>query len=203
MLTLQNRNETPPGGFRFRIDGLPNEFQWVGPTHSFNDLRNDIRKRCSANGLPVPSDAQIEHQICQTMPNGKCNDENGLPYNGIPMTGLNIETFKQGTATLVDWWWHGRKKVSADETIRRSQICSSCQYNVPIGHCAACAMKSVHDLVNQVVAGEQLPTDNLLNACSLCSCSLRAKVRIPLDVLKRHISESILTATPGHCWLRE
>ncbi len=202
MLTLQNKNETPPGGFRYRVDGLPPEFQWVGPTHSFNDLRNDIRKRCSANGVSVPSDSEIEDQICRSLGPGRCNDENGVPWSGGVNNGLNLATIRQGTVTLLDWFMNGRERVSLDEASRRSSICIKCQFNQPIGDCTACAMKGLRDLVNQIVANQTLPTDTHLGACAICQCSLVAKTRMGLDTIRRHTSQDQLNLLPEHCWIR-
>src|SRR5512139_3647701 len=189
-LRLPNRSQAPPGGWRYHIESLAERaphLVWVGPITTFNDLINEVNKRCSANGITPPDPLDVEDQICQNLPGGYCNDTHGFPTKRSGTFAVLASTFRQGTATLIQWWRNGRRRVSADEITRRSYICNACPENRPIEGCSACAMRGVHALVNEIVAGTELPTDSLLQACSICQCSLKAKVRMPVDDLLPHI----------------
>ena len=176
---------------------------WVGPITTFYDLRKEVHKRCEVNGIAPPEDMEMEDQICQGLPAGYCNDTYGFPTTVAGRFAVLAMTFKQGTATLARWWANGRRRVSKDEILRRTYICNACPENRPIEGCTACAMRGVHKIVNEIVAGTELPTDNLLQACGVCSCSLKAKTRIPLEDLKPHIPDSQWKRLPEKCWLRE
>ena len=205
-LRLPNRSQAPPGGWRYKIEALAERaphLVWVGPITTFYDLRTEVHKRCGANGITPPEDLEMEDQICQSLPAGYCTDTFGFPTKLSGRFAVLAQAFKQGTATMVTWFRHGRRRVDKDEILRRTYICNACPENRPIEGCSACAMRGVHKLVNEIVAGTELPTDNLLQACAICSCSLKAKTRLPLDDLLPHIPESQMKRIPEKCWLRE
>lgn len=204
-LRLTNRIQCPPGGWRYHVAALAERaphLVWVGPTHTFNDLRADVLKRCSANGITPPSDEELEDQICQNLPAGYCVDLDGMPTRKSGSFAVMSSTFKQGTKTLYSWWKNGMKRVSKDEIVRRSYICNTCPENRAIEQCSACAMKAIHSIVNEIVADTKLPTDSLLKACSICQCSLVAKVRLPIEDLTPHIPEAQFKKLPATCWIR-
>jgi len=205
-LRLSNRIQCPPGQWRYRVAALAEvapSLVWCGPTHTFNDLRDQVHKRCSSNGITPPSDEELEDQICQGLPAGFCTDEDGRPTRKSGTFAVMSATFKQGTKTLYSWWKNGMRRVDKDEIVRRSYICNECPENRAIEQCSACAMKGVRAIVNEIVANTKLPTDSLLKACSICQCSLEAKVRLPLDDLLPHIPAEQFARLPGKCWIRD
>lgn len=205
-LRLTNKLQTPPGGWRYRIEALAEvapHLVWVGPTHTFNDLRNMILKRCEANSITPPSDEAIEDQICQLVPPEFCIDGYGRINRAVSRFAVMSSTFKQGTKTLYNWWKNGSRRVDKDEIVRRSRICNQCPENRAIEQCSACAMRSVRSLINEVVANTKLPTDDLLQACAVCQCSLVAKVRMPLEDLLPHMPKDQMARLPSSCWLRD
>jgi hypothetical protein len=205
-LRLTNRIQSPPGGWRYRVEALAERaphLVWVGPMTTFNDLRTEVHKRCSANGLTPPSDSSLEDQLCQMLPTGYCVDVDGMPTRKAGSFAVMASTFKQGTKTLYSWWKGGMQRVSNDEIVRRSYICNECPENRSIEQCSACAMKGVRALINEIVANTALPTDQLLKACAVCQCSLPAKVRMPLETLLPHIPKDQFARLPSKCWLRD
>lgn len=206
MLHLANPNVSPPGAFRFHIAAFAEKaphLAWVGPHHSLSDLMADIRKRCTGNGVPIPTEAEVQDQICQRLPPGHCltQDNHDPATPGRLMT--TIGTFAQGTRTLFSWWKNGRRRVSREEAMRRSYICNICPWHSPIGNCSGCAMKPVRALINEIVGIEKYPTDAFLLSCGVCHCSLVAKVRMPKDDILPHMSESQKEQLWEKCWLRE
>lgn len=206
MLHLSNRNVGPPGSFRYRIVALADRapaLAMVGPYHSFRDLCNEVAKRCMANGLPVPSETAIEDQLCQSLPPGHCRDELGQVTLEPGNLALSLADVVQGTRTLASWFLNGRKRVTRDETVRRTYICNECPHNVSIAGCQGCSGHSLRALVNEVVANEPLPTDTMLGACNVCRCSLPAKVRMPLSDILPHMTADQKGQLWEKCWIRD
>lgn len=144
-LRLPNRSQAPPGSWRYRITALAERaphLVWVGPITTFNDLVVEVGKRCSANGITPPDPLDIEDQICQSLPAGYCNDSFGFPTRASGTFAVLAATFRQGTATLLTWWRNGRRRVDANEIVRRTYICNSCPENRPIEGCTACASRA-------------------------------------------------------------
>lgn len=205
MLRLPTLNETPPGQWRYRCPNLPNDIAWIGPFHAFQDLKDAVINRCRANSVtpPVNLDADIQDQICRNLPPGKCKDENGVPYMGAGQPpSLDLSHIKAATATLWSWMREGGQRVSKDEIYRRTLICAECPYNTPL-YCASCAEKSLRDLISAAVGGSSLPSDNLLHICGKCSCSLKAKTRLPVEIIRSHTSKDIMGSLPEKCWIKE
>lgn len=205
-LRLTNKYQTPPGGWRYRVEALADkapELVWCGPTHTYPDLYKMVLKRCEANGITPPSEEQFEDQICQHVPPEFCVDSEGRLNRAVSKFAVMSSTFKQGTKTLYSWWLHGRRRVSVDEIVRRTYICNQCPENRAIEQCSACAMKNVHAIVNEIVANTRLKTDDLLKACAVCQCSLIAKVRLPLEDLLPNIPKNQYAQLPTKCWLRD
>ena len=207
MLKLRTFSEAPPF-LRYRVPESGEVIPPVGQeVHNYNDLEDAVRAHYRANQLKVPANlpALIQDQLCRQIPSRFCSDENGnVLRDGSTIFGFNFDVVKQGTATLVDWFVRGgAEKVSTEETTRRSKICSTCAFNQPVPGCSSCNSASLHGLVNKIVGVLALPTDAALNGCSICGCSLKAKVRLPLDVLLRHTSPEQLNKFPAHFWMKE
>ncbi len=197
-IKLINRANCPPGGYNYF---QPETKQWFHAI-TFPDLRTKVINHRKVNNIPIGLliEEQIESDICSRTPPGWCErDGVGISSSGI---GTALETVKQGTATLFDWWKNDRRIVDQDELDRRSGICASCPFNQPY-NCPTCAMNALHVLVNNFIGAISGKYDNLLNACSKCGCSLKAKTRIPLDILQRHIPESQNNSLPEWCWVKK
>lgn len=205
MLHLSNPNIGVPGSFKYRINALAEKaprLAWVGPHHAFNDLYNDVANRCAANGVSVPSRAEVEDQVCQGLPSGYCLTEDNIPVIG-PGMQMGASTFIQGTKTLFFWWFHGKRRATREEAMRRAYICNICPWHKPLEGCTGCQMKEVRGLINQIIEGEPYPTDSLLQLCGVCGCSLIAKTRMLKEDLLPHMPESQKAQLWEKCWLKE
>jgi hypothetical protein len=205
MLHLASKSTSPPGAFRFRITALGEKspsLAWVGPHYAFSDLYKDVVKRAQANGVDVPSQAEVEHQICQGLPPGHCLTEDGIPTSS-PAMGMSIASFAQGTKTIFGWWVKNRRKVSKEEAMRRAYICNVCPWHKPLEGCTGCSMKPVRALIDQMIGGEEYPTDKLLQVCGVCSCGLKLKTRMYKEDILPHMPEEQKAQLWENCWLRE
>lgn len=206
MLHLANRNVGPPGSFRYHVKELGDKaptIAWVGPFHAFSDLMREVEKRCRANGIHPPSESEVEDQMCQHLPPGHCRDEDNLPTSVNGSMALTLRDAMEGTRTVFSWWKNGAKRVSKDEIVRRSYICNACPNHVPLTGCQGCSGASLRNLISEIIADTSLPTDSMLQGCSVCKCGLRGKVRIPLEDIVPHMSKDKMDRLWEKCWILE
>lgn len=191
LLRLLNTNVCPPDGFRFVFpqDG------YVAHSWTYNDWLNAALMHAQANNMPVPTEAEMEHQLCQTLPPGWCNYDD--PSRPRVTTSLDWDAVKGGLATFARWIATGCEYVQKTEAERRALICNRCYMNTNVSGCAAC-----HAATEEVVKGRSTKYDFSLKACAVCKCFLRAKVHFPLKVLDKENS-SYQQLYPEHCWLKK
>ena len=209
-LSFNNPNTTPPGLYRYRIPELTGEAAIVKDCYAYNDLEAEVVARYKRNGKSPPGDLrqQITDQLCPQLPRGWCRDGNRLVGFFTDLLHA-FQRILQGTITLADYWTaSGKKRVSTEEIQRRSAICNLCPFNQAPTGCASCSMGALNRVVEAAVGGDRLPSDAGLEACAVCGCNLRVKVRIESEILLRHMPESqLMQLPPEHgnypgCWLR-
>lgn len=199
-LHLSSR-EVPPGGLSYKVMELAERAPkdaWVGPFNSIYDLENEVTRRCKANGIPVPTTAEIEDQVCQRLPAGYCRDQENRAATQPGSMSVGLTEVIQGTKALARWFLHG--SVDEAEIVRRTYICNECPENRPILGCQGCAASSLYSVINLIVA-RKLPSDAVLGACGICRCSLPAKVRMQLDDAMKSLTAEQRTRLPDKCWL--
>lgn len=210
--TLNNWGMTPPGLWRYRIEGIADPvIAWVTGFYAYNDLEAETLRRMKANGIPAPPDLRqrVVDQLCPQLPPEWCNDGTLMGRVGAAFSH-EFTRVMQGTTTLIDWWVSAdRAKVPQEEADRRASICSTCPFNSQPAGCTTCNRGVLATLAAKVVGGQPTRHDASLQACSICGCELKAKVWLPLEVLRRHLSTGQMaqfppphTGFPG-CWLRE
>lgn len=197
-LQLTRKNEVPPGGFRYLVPETGVLIQ--GP--SFDDLKSEVKKHLKANArlIPIDLEEQIETWICEQMPAGIC--KRGLGETRAPSATVGFQQIIDGTSTLLDWFIKGRKRVEKEESERRIKICAACPFNQEIEGCTTCNLNRLHQIVNAIVGDGAIEGESHIKACAICGCSLRAKVRIPLDVLQAHIDSTVNSNFPDFCWVK-
>lgn len=196
-LHLQNVEEVPPGGFRFKDPSTGVTI--TGPT--YRDWVNKVKKHRIANVVPVGVDleAEMQEQLCLQMPAGICVRD-GTPYSSGVMNGLTFDQVINGTVVLGEWLLTGKKKATREEAQQRTNVCAACPFNQPVTGCTSCNQGKLLNVVNRIVGPERLQGDDKLQACTLCGCSLKAKVWIDLDILKKHTGG---VNFPEWCWMKK
>lgn len=199
-LHLSSR-EVPPGGLYFKILALaeraPREAM-VGPFNDSDTLTKEVNRREKANGvLPLSTLADVEDQNCQRLPKGYCRDASNFDVGHPGAGALGLGDVLTGTRALLNWFRHG--SVEVEEIQRRTAICNACPENRLISGCQGCAGAPLHAAMNAIVV-RALPSDTLLGACSICHCSLKAKVRFHLSDLPA-LTPHQLKHTPEKCWM--
>lgn len=198
-MTLLDRETMPPGGYTyFQAD---TNTRITSPT--LRELGEAVIRHRQSNNIPTGNlDAvmlECENQLCATSPPGICRDVQGqLIANGVNLT---LEDVKRGTATLVDWFLHGREKVDRNVATQRAKTCASCYANKdPVG-CGSCSANVLREIADKIVGGDSTDYDGFLKACAICGCQTRAKIWLPLNLLRRHMPEDQVARFPAHCWL--
>lgn len=208
MLRVSNLTSTPPGMWKYLV---PETGTWV-PDRSalgfskyvaFPDLIKGIKAHYKANSVTVPTnlDELVHDQCCRSIPS-YCVDEKGRKDTSAPQFHFDLNTVIQGTLTLADWVIHGSPVESDEVIVDRTSACDKCQFNQDPQGCSSCNRKSLTRAIEKVVGKRKLASDSKLKSCMICGCSLIAKVRIPKDILLRHMSEEQIKRLPSHCWLK-
>lgn len=198
MRRLLHPNQVPPGGWRF----LERTTNVLIKAPTYENLKALIVEHRQANNLAagLNLEQEIEEQICANLDHNDCTDSaRPLHAQGGQLTLGQVFT---GTVTLAHWLLTGGKKVDLTEANRRAEICSTCQFNVSFDGCQGCHGETLRAAVDSIVQGQKTEYDEKLNACSLCGCSLKAKVFLPLNILRQHIPADIQAAFPNWCWLK-
>lgn len=203
MLKLRNLHEGPPGGHRYFVEQTKT---WIRDHPSFFDLVEGVKTHLKANNIPIPGDIEgiIQDQECQRLPSDWCRDETGRPVaSGSDADCTSLSVVLQGSRTLLAWKLESNVIEPEEEIIRRSNICSRCPKNDLIPDCTACNADTLKSLIDQIVGTVRIPTDAGLRMCRVCCCTLIPKVRLPLRILQKHLSQKQKEQLPKECWLKE
>jgi hypothetical protein len=197
VLARIDKDATPPGGFRFRIDPQGKSFS----SQSLGQIYRAVKDYLSSNHLPVAHDLleQIEHFTCQENMGQGCEETNPIAAFRKNLV-LGWKAIQAGTLAIGSWTLAGLPFVGQEKADQRSRVCSSCTYNEDPKGCAPCQLGALHALVEQLIGGRKSAEHDKLRACSRCSCALKVKVWSPLEFLTK--SEPALPL-PEWCWLKK
>lgn len=197
-MRLANRSHVPPPPhFRYKhpVSG------WESIRHAWDLLRGDVTAHTEGNGYPPVSDEEIEQQMCENMGEDIkarfCNGD-GLTVRG----GLHWRELMSGTQVLLQHLLNGRKRVSQEEAERRAAICVQCPRNVSFTRPCGGMCPELESVVVGIVGGEKTSLDPKLEACSVCGCSLRAAVWVPIAQLSTQEDADFIEKAPEPCWKR-
>jgi hypothetical protein len=198
-LELIIRNTGPPGGWYYKDPETGREFRPV----AWNDMLPEITAHRKANNLPISATLkeQVEEQVCRHVPPEWCGN---LEVQGR-VAPLSFDQVLQGTAVLRDVVLHlikGGLLVDQNMANDRGRICAHCHYNSGIAGCASCSMGKLRELIVKIVGQRVSSADNMIQACNICGCALKAKIWIPLDILQKHLSDDQNAAFPEWCWCK-
>lgn len=198
-LTLKNENEVPPQGWRY----LQSETAvWI-KAPSWDQLVREVKKHRTANKIPIglKFEQQIIDQMCSFLPAEWCSQTDP----DLGRVTHSTVTFKQAVDTgkmFLDWFVKfGRKKVSVEQATERAATCVRCPYNQKLADCSNCSMRTIRNIVNVIVGGYDTEHDQRLEACAVCGCELRAKTRLPIELLAANLPPEKLSEFPNFCWL--
>lgn len=206
-LILQ-RAVVPPGGWRVRCPHCSHRI-WA---QTYPDFVALINKHNAANQHDL---WDWETQLCENMPPGICQYENGAPGAGLQcemdskglmagalaVTGFVSKAVLEATGISVAL---GIKSVFVDqaEAERRAAICTRCSKNVPVNGCGGCStMQGALEMLGRVKGERKTSADASLQGCCICLCHLPTIVHIRKDLLSLTPEQRDLTEKVApHCW---
>lgn len=202
MALLNHKHTTPVDGWFF-ID--PNTGVKLETLDTLSDLvrlvieHREHRKVGDTDAEKV--ELEIQRQLCSAMPPGWCAPEPGetyVPFNDRARD-FTPELILAASKTGLAWIASGMELVSDAEAERRASICRRCRFNrsSPSWVCA-----SICGVIEKMIPeGRRY---NGLHFCGLCQCSLRAKVNLPLHVIRpENEAREIRFPAPPACWQSE
>lgn len=183
----------PPDGYRYVFPQTGHAVTgW-----NYNDWLQAANNHLHANNMPIPEDldAQMQDQLCRTLPPGWCNYDD--PKRPRPSTSLTWNDVLIGVVTFTRWIAAGCKYVTQEEADRRALICSRCYLNVNVQGCSGC-----HKAVQEIVRNKKSKHDASLRSCAVCKCFLRAKVHFLISTLDTD-NPGAQVMYPEFCWLKK
>lgn len=200
--------QVPPQGFRHRCKQCTRPLI-TAPT--WDELLIAIRKHEENNGHEITSVEEIEDQLCQLLPNGHCQYEDGTQPSGhgCNVNGEEMLAGAKGLAGMAGHWIAGLFNgkgvwVGQEEANRRANICARCPRNVSATACASCwVVTHAKDLLFTIKGEKSTPDDNALDQCCVCHCDCKTIVWIRKDILLEHMTNEQKERSPKCCWKLE
>lgn len=193
---LTQKNTAPPDGFKYL---QPETGLWIT-----GDFLSELVERVAAHRAHKqisPWDAasvekEVVNQICAAAPPGVCRGEPGEDYRPLVnnIRRLSLAKIALATDTLVQWLKAGMAMVDKGESHRRAEICRACPMNqIP----SACVCTPFWKMIDALVPADR--NEPGLHVCGICSCSLRAKILVPLSVA---LESAAGLRMPPNCWIK-
>lgn len=195
-MKLNSYSAVPPGLFRFKHPISGHEMS----RHSWDLLLSDVAKHCAANGFQAVTTAEIEQQMCEGF--GPKIAKQYCAGDGVSVKGVSIgwQDVWHGTKVLASFIAGGRKTVNRAEAEARAAICAPCSRNVNYAKPCGGDCPELAETVVAIVGGEGTSKDLDLHACSVCTCSNKAQVWVPIEHLKHGVTPEMLEQFPANCW---
>lgn len=190
MLALADKAETPPGGWTCYVGGTTIR------AFSYVSLLNKSIFEAERQGIPLPLDKVewFENELCHQNSLVKCEVVAPVTAETRRLSAGDALRFLR----LVKEWLlsSGAELVSQPEADRRSEICASCPYNVPMHGCSVC--KGIAAKIFEIRGKLTSRFDSQLEGCAVCGCVNQAQIHVPLSVLKVGVTPEM--QFPPWCW---
>lgn len=179
--------------------GTPNQWRYVQPESgavfhglSYWGIVDQVRLHREAMNYDLAEgwEARFQDDLCRQNMEIPCSDRPVDPAS----RSLTVADARRFLATLSNF---RGEFVSKEEAERRATICSTCPMNREIPGCWGCG--GILKEVTKFLLGRTTSRDKSLESCAVCGCVMRAKVHIPMDVIRRAESRSNLSYPPN-CW---
>lgn len=202
MAYLKLPSQTPPGGW---IYFQKETRKWFTTDQGVEALALEVAEHRRYRGLSRASEdlalEDIQTQICERLGPEHCRPfagENWQPLKRDLSRNLDGESALAFSRAFLEFAKGGAELVDEVELHSRAQICLDCHLNVKSEGCFGCSV-----LVGLVAAA--IPSSRTyqeLDTCAACGCALRAKVNMPMSVI-RAADEGRGITYPPWCWAKE
>ena len=193
MIKLKRRNQTPPGGWRYKDDSS----FWIEGASIEGLVANIIlhRKRNGSSKSQDPSVVEQEAlgQLCSILGNGWCKSDEPIPTYEDKTGFFKLDKITSVAKAALEMAT-GKELIGHDELARRQDICRKCFLNRPAKGCA-CA--KVYKMINKAVPENRRDED--LQMCGACGCMINAKIQLPMSAVNA-ANKGSNNKFPSHCW---
>jgi transcriptional antiterminator Rof (Rho-off) len=191
MAKLKKRNQTPPGGWKFKNS---TGFWLEGRTLESlvaNVILHRKRNDKSAELNPQLVEEEVVEQICSTLDSTWCK-EIVVQYQDQTKTLKldKITSIARAALSLIK----DSELVDHEELTRRQAICNRCFLNKPAQGCA-CA--TVYKMVDKAIPENR--RDEGLQVCGACGCMINAKIQLKPNAVKE-ANKGKDYKYPSFCW---
>lgn len=149
-----------------------------------------------ASGLNLRE--ELEQWICSQLPQDCTEVDMSIPQK----RSLTLTDVIRGTKVLASFVLDGMKPVSREEAERRAQVCIACPYNIRFPTPCTGVCGELLNLALQFSGNQGTQYDRALKSCNVCGCYNMAQIWIPIENLKRGLTEDMekqFKAVPN-CW---
>lgn len=193
-LVLNDRKSVPPDNYRFTHPETGHKTE----STDWKEWLKAIRKYREDNGFPVINEADIWDQFCKLLPPGLCTYESGEKPDWYVSTRLGVRDVLNGTKVLASFVVAGMPLVSRELAESRSRVCASCYFNIRISGCSPCV--GLQGLIESIGGSIKTRADASLESCAVCKCSNLAQTRLPIEILRRGVTDDQMPKWPSFCW---
>jgi hypothetical protein len=195
---IENKPNDIPSGPNYTITDPATGVMCTATT--FEGLVNRVGQVRSAMGTRAGLSLreEVEKMVCQLYP----QDCTGVDMATPRKRNLNLTDVIRGTVVLASFVAGGSVPVPREEAERRAQICLQCQYNVRFPTPCTGVCGELLSIAQRVAGGHGTQYDRGLHACSICACYNAAQIWIPMEHLKKGVTEDMVKqfAAVKGCW---
>ena len=193
MIKLKKRNQTPPGGWKYKDDsGFWIEGRNIDTLIS-NIILHRNRNGSSKSVDPVEVEQEVLHQLCSILDGTWCKSDVEFATYEDKTSFFKLDKITSVAKAALEIA-KGAELVDADELARRQDICRKCFLNKPPRGCA-CAV--VYKTINASIPENR--RDENLQMCGACGCMINAKIQLPMSAVNA-ANEGTNNKYPPHCW---
>ena len=115
-----------------------------------------------------------------------------------------FKDYTVGIDTLIEWFGRACATVDNDVAEKRAETCAPCPNNKMVG------WQLTFGRYAQVIMGIRAwlrhkgkitKLDGQLGVCDVCSCPMRVKVWVPIDVIRNNMDADTVKKLHPKCWI--
>lgn len=199
------------------------------PGYTFNDAVSAIIAKRAANprfNLPTDRETaanELDAYTCALLKNNSVFCVSGAPPSfrqpppakhqpsvGRGGAAAGRPSFLANTGAGIKLWiefFGDGRPVEKEVAEKRASVCVTCPLNMKgniLERFNAAAGREILAIFNAMNDLDlKTSQDKDLFVCHLCSCPLRSKVFVPLDMVKKHMVKETMESLPDYCWIKE
>lgn len=228
MLRLKDRNRSVPNGYTFYLPEI--KWRAPGNFPSFRVVSDALEAVIKANPFLAkkhqwPTDRTAIEDWVDLYNATVCAkmgwDEfitTGLGGSSLPKSepppqsranlaaaAVRVKELMAGAKSLLEWDDSGEPAVSFQQANNRAITCVACPLNTPGDWTQWFTIPSAELIQRRVekAHGRGLTThmDDQLHLCAACHCPLKVKVHVPINWIRKRLTQEQVTRLDPKCWI--